>query len=409
MTEPAQAYFDDFGRGYLRLALSIDRHFPGYVDAYYGPAGIKAAVKSADPLPVAELRIMAQQLQATVPTADPARARYLGATLRGMLCSLDLIAGVEMDYLDEVRRIYDISPSSADEAQFEAAHRQLDAALPPGDAGDSLATRLERHRRLFEIDAATAMPLLSLAREETRTRTLRHVALPNDESVEVAMTSNKPWTAYNWYLGHSRSLIEFNTDMPLSAAGILGLFAHEGYPGHHTEATLKEQTLYLDKGYAEQSVMILHSPAAVIAEGIATTALEMIFGDDAHYQWNTDVLFPAGRLSDEVLAAATQLPAINHALKRLRRVTGNAAILYFSGRLNRKQTIDYIQTYGATTPARAEKSFSFLSHPLYRSYIFTYTEGYDLIDRQPDQGAAFRRLLVEQVLPSELATTQQND
>ncbi len=188
--------------------------------------------------------------------------------------------------------------------------------MPPGQSGETLAERLERHRRLFEIDTADALPLLDLARAETRARTLTHIDLPDDESVEVTLTSGQPWSAYNWYKGHGHSLIEFNTDMRLSAAALLGTFAHEGYPGHHTEAILKEQVLYHQKGYAEQSVMILHSPAAVIAEGIATTALEMIFRDGSHYEWNRDVLFPAAGLSDEALQAADQLPVITDALKQ---------------------------------------------------------------------------------------------
>ena len=87
----------------------------------------------------------------------------------------------------------------------------------------------------------------------------------------------------------------------------------------------------------------------------------------------------------------------------LRYVSGNAAILYHTGRLNREQTIDYIQTYGLVSPERAAKSFSFLSHPLYRSYVFTYSVGYDLIHAAADPAAIFRRLLTEQVLPSQLA------
>lgn len=59
-------------------------------------------------------------------------------------------------------------------------------------------------------------------------------------------------------------------------------------------------------------------------------------------------------------------------------------------------------TYGLTTAARAAKSFSFLSHPLYRSYIFTYSIGYDLIMGTADPATTFRRLLTEQVLPSRL-------
>lgn len=396
---------DDFGRDFLRLALSIDRHFPGYVDAYYGPPEIKAAVDQGDPAPLPDLQALTAQLAATIPDGDPTRAAYLAATLRAMSCSLELLSGMEIEYLDEVRRIYDISPTVADESVFEAAHRQLDAALPPGPPGDSPAERLERHRRLFEIDSAHALPLIELARAETRARTLTHITLPAGEAVEVTLTEGQPWSAYNWYLGGFRSHIEFNTDIPLSAAALAETFAHEGYPGHHTEAALKDQLLARERGYAEHMLMLLHSPAAVIAEGIATTALEMIFLDGSHHQWNMDVLFPAAGLTDEALEAATQLPAIEAAMRQLDRVMGNAAILYHSGGLNRQQTIDYLQTYGLGSPRRAEKTFEFLSHPLNRSYVFTYTEGYELIDRQPDKGPVFRRLLISQTLPSDLAQT----
>jgi hypothetical protein len=406
-TELAPIRVDAFGRDYLRLALSIDRHFPGYVDAYYGPPDIKAALEAAEPIPLAELQEQLAALQAAIPSGDAERSAYLGATLRAMACSLQLLAGEPVDYLEEVRRIYDIDPQLVDESVFEAAHAQLDDALPPGKPGASLADRMEAQRRLFEIDAPLAPSLLAMVQTETRTRTLSHIDLPAGEAVEVTLTSGQPWSAYNWYRGGFRSHIEFNTDIPLSAVMLLGLFAHEGYPGHHTEAVLKEQRLVRDKGYAEQTVMLLHSPAAVIAEGIATTALEMIFRDGGDHQWTRDALFPAAGLSDAALAAADQLPVITEAMKALRRVTGNAAIRYHNGRFSREQAIDYIQTYGLTSPARAEKSFSFLSHPLYRSYGFTYTEGYDLIDRQPDKGPVFRRLLSEQVLPSQLASSQQ--
>ena len=336
-----------------------------------------------------------------MPAADPARERYLQVTLGAMQCSLDLIAGKQVDYLDEVRRIYDIEPSLVDEAEFLGAQAKLDAILPAA-AGETLAERLESHRGLFEIDAAQAMPLLDMVRDETRRRTLHMVALPEDESVEVALVNDQTWSAYNWYLGNGRSLIEFNTDIKLSSAALLGTFAHEGYPGHHTEAILKEQSLYRDRGLDEQSVMILHSPAAVIAEGIATTALEIIFPDDSHYDWNLEVLFPAARLSAEAMEAAVLWPTISQALKQSRHVSTNAAILFHTGQLNREQTIDYIRTYDLSSPKRAEQIFRFLSHPLSRSYIFTYTEGYELIDKAADKHSIFNRLLTEQILPSEL-------
>jgi hypothetical protein len=393
---------DSFSSDYLRLVLEIHaHHIDGYVDSYYGPEEIKAEVDHSPPKTPAELLAAVADLQARVPTVEPARFAYLTAVLRGIDCTVRMLNGQTFDYLDEVYRIYDIHPAMVDEARLEAAHRELDAVLPTGANGVDLAARLKSWRKRFEIATEKALPLLELARVETRRRTTAIVALPDDEGLEITLVKGQPWGAYNWYLGNGRSLIEFNTDMPLGATGLLGTFAHEGYPGHHTEHMLKEMSLYRGKGYAEQAAALLHSPSAVISEGVATTALEMIFPDDSHHDWNVEVILPAAGIEAEP-GLAEKLRRIADAADSLRYVSGNAAILYHTGQLNKEQTVDYIQTYGLSTPDRAAKSFSFLSHPLYRSYTFTYSVGYDLIAAAADPAATFRRLLTEQVLPSEL-------
>ena len=389
---------DAFGRDYLRLVLEIHaHHIDGYVDAYVGPAELKAEVDAAPPQTPADLLAAVADLQERIPEGDPTRAAYLAAALRGIDCTVRMLNGRTFDYLDEVHRIYDIRPELVAEARFEEAHRQLDQVLPTGE-GD-LPGRLLAYHQAFEIDAARALPLLELARAETRRRTAALFALPDDEGVEVRLVSGQPWSAYNWYLGHGRSLIEFNTDMPMRATTLLGTFAHEGYPGHHTEQLLKEP-LYQARGYAEQAAMLLHSPTAVIAEGIATTATEMIFPDGSHHDWNVEVLLPAAGIAHDT--TADMMRRVAAAGEALAYVTGNAAILYHTGQLDRDQTIDYIRAYGLVPQNRAEKSFSFLSHPLYRSYIFTYSVGHDLIKATADPAATFRRCLTEQVLPSAL-------
>lgn len=389
---------DTFGRTYLTLVLEIDQHLPGYVDAYYGPPDIKAAVTAAAAPPPSALRDKLAWLVDHVPTGDPQRVQTLQATLRAVDCTLRLLAGESFDYLDEVQRLYDITPQPRDEALFTAAHAALDDALP---GQGPLAERMEQFRARYYLDKDALLPLVALARDECRRRTAQLVALPPGETIDVRLTSDQPWGAYNWYLGDSRSLIEFNTDLPVSALHLLGTFAHEAYPGHHTEAVLKEQRLYREHGHAEQAAMLLHSPAAVIAEGIATTALEIIFPDDSADAWNAAVLFEAAGIVPE---SAERVRAIRDAARALGYVTGNAAVLHHTGRLSRAQTVDYLQTYGLRTAASAEKSAEFLSHPLFRSYIFTYTEGYDLIaGAQGDRRALFLRLLTEALLPSQLA------
>lgn len=395
---------DLFSTDYLRLVLEIHaHHIDGYVDAYYGPEALKTEVEASPAKTSAELLDAVADLQARIPTTDPARQAYLAAGLRGIECTVRMLNGEAIDYLDEVYRIYDIRPELIDEARFTEAHKELDRALPVGKQGGSLGARLEAWRKMFEVETDKALPLLDLARVETRRRALAITDLPDDESVEVSLVKGQPWGAYNWYLGNGRSLIEFNTDMPLQATALIGTFAHEGYPGHHTEHLLKEKALYREKGYAEQAAMLLHSPAAVIAEGIATIALEMIFPEGDHHEWNVERLLPTAKIATTP-DMPEQLRRISNAGGDLRYVTGNVAILYHTGKLDREQAIDYIRTYGLVTAERAAKSFSFLSHPLYRSYIFTYSVGYSLIKATADPKQTFRRLLTEQILPSHLAT-----
>ncbi len=397
---------DKYGRSYLRLTLEIEKHIEGYVDAYYGPAELKAEVKAADKKSPAALLDDVAALRDVLP-ADASRRVYGEASLRAMDCTVRMINGEEFGYLDEVNRLYDIAPVPVDEAEFTAAHGVLDGML---DGGGHLRDRIQSRRQQFEVELPQLPALLDLARMETRKRTavfLQNYAthqLPDNDSVDVTLTNNQPWSAYNWYLGDGKSLIEFNTDVPVSALGILSTFAHEGYPGHHTESLLKEISLYREKGYGEQAAMLLHSPAAVIAEGIAVTAVEVIFPNNSRYDWIANVLLPAAGMGG--LETAVSLQKISKASGKLRYVSGNAAIKYHTGELSREQTIDYIQTYALTTPERAAKSFSFLSHPLYRSYIFTYTQGYDLMKagekKNGGKDVQYGRLLTEQILPSQL-------
>jgi hypothetical protein len=400
MTTQNAPTLDDYGRSYLQLVLEIEKHIDGYIDAYYGPAGLKTAVAATGKKDPAALLDDVVRLQASIPTAVPQRAAYLTAALRAIACTVRMLNGEEFAYTDEVERLYDIYPEPVAERQFEAAHRELDTLLP---GKGSLAQRIEARRQRYFTGKEQILPLLELARAETRRRTAELVNLPDNEGVEIRLTNDQPWGAYNWYLGNGRSLIEFNTDVPTSVLGLLNTFAHEGYPGHHTESMLKEMRLYRQKGYAEQAAMLLHSPAAVIAEGIATQAVDIIFPGDSHHAWTCDVLLPQAGIETE--ETAEQMARFSQASDQLRYVSGNAALLYHSGQLSKEQTIDYIQTYSLATPERAAKSFSFLSHPLFRSYIFTYTRGYDLIEQvanDTDKTALFRRLLTEQILPSQL-------
>jgi hypothetical protein len=389
----------EFNTSYVRLALALDRHIPGYVDAYIGPSEMRTEV-AAGPVPsVEDLGDELRWLQDNTPEDDPQRARFLRATLRAIEGTLRMLAGEEIDYLEEAALLYDIQPQPVDEAAFLQAHSVLDRLLPGEGA---LPARMKAWRDYYELPAEKVLPALELAREATRERTAALVELIPGEGLELRLTKNEPWSAYNWYQGNGRSLIEVNTDIPVNALSVLETIAHEGYPGHHTEAQLKERYLWQERGYGEQAVALLNSPAAVIAEAIATTATEIIFPGESAHAWVQEVLLPAAGIKPRETAA--ERAAIKKATHALRYTMGNAAIQYHTGKLDREATIDYLMTYDLSTPERAEKSFDFLSEPLGRSYVFTYTEGYDLLANaaRGNKTRLFKRLLVEQLLPSEL-------
>jgi hypothetical protein len=391
---------DPFGEAYLRLVLEIDRHIPGYIDAYLGPAALKEAVAAGPLRSPDDLLNDLARLRALTPTEDRSREQYVRTTLRAIEGTLRLLQGQKPGYLEEVAQLYDIRPRPVEESVFLAAHAELDTLLP---GKGTLSERIAVRRKSYELSKDKLMPAMELALNEVRRRTVPLAELVEGEDVELALVRDQPWGAYNWYLGNGRSRVEFNTDIPFFALGVLGTMAHEAYPGHHTEGQLKEARLWRGRRYAEHAAYLLHSPAAVISEGIATVALEIIFPDDSHHDWNVDVLLPAvGMRSAET---AEQMKRISAALNALRYVSGNAAYLYHSSAVDRAAAIDYTQLYGLTSPERAAKSFEFFTSPLFSSYIFTYTAGYDLIMAAAgdDRVALFTRLLDEQILPSQLA------
>lgn len=392
-------HLDEFSRNYLRLTLEINKHIDGFVDAYYGPVDLKAQVEAHDKIsPMALLENYAR-LCDLLPLDDPQRREYLEATLRALQTTLRVLNGDRFDYLDEVNRLYDIRPQRIDESDFTRAHAELDTLLP--DSG-SLSDRLEGWRKTYEVPRDKLLQVLDIVRAEVRRRTAALVDLVEGERIEFALVEDQPWSAYNWYRGDAHSLIEFNTDNPIVALDLANLFAHEGYPGHHTEHQLKEKHLYQERGWGEMAAALLHAPWAVTAEGIATTAVEIIFPDASHHDWTAGVLLPEAGLPP---ADPAQLKRIAKAREALRWVSSNAAILHHTGHLDEAQTVDYIRAYSLATEKRAQQGFRFITNPLFRAYVFTYTEGYTLIEHaaRGDKTPIFKRLLVEQILPSRLA------
>jgi hypothetical protein len=389
---------DQVGQEYLTLALNLDRHFEGFVDAYFGPEELRDAIRSAEPRALDALADDARQLQAAIEVSikDPQRKGFLARQALAMATVVRKLSGEQLDYVEEVELCFDISPQMVDEAVFEAAHAEMDRCLP-GDG--PLVERLEVWKHEQEIGADRILPAFQLAREETRRRTRSLLDLPPGEDVSLHLVADQPWSAYNWYLGNYRSRIDLNTDLPIRIGAVVPLMAHEAYPGHHTEHALKEYDLYRKQGRAEHAVQLLVAPESVLSEGIADSARAMILDDGELAAFLRDQLYPRAGLPPDMVEQQMRLAG---ARENLSGLGGNAALLLHRDGRSPTQVQRYIEQYGLLTPREAAQSMKFIQSTLFRAYIFTYTSGKRLLAPLLEGSQAhanFRRLLSEPYTP----------
>ncbi len=390
---------DEISHLYLELALGLDRHVEGFVDAYFGPPEIKDAIDAESPRPLGQLATQAARLLTMVAAEDlsPQRREYLGAQVRAIQVVIDKTAGHDLDFHREVEGIFDITPAMVDESAFAAAHAEMERVLP-GSGG--LRERLDDWKKRQELAPDRVLPIFELARGETRRRTLALYNLPAGEDVSLHVVNEQPWSAYNWYLGNYRSRIELNTDLPVRAGSVVPLVAHEAYAGHHTEHALKEQKLVREEGRAEHAVQLLLAPECVLSEGIGNSARAILFDDEELVAFLGDVIYPAAGLLGFDVERQVRL---SHATDGLRGVAGNAALLLHADGRPAEEVQAYIERWGLSTPQEAVQTLKFIQTPLFRSYIFNYAVGEELLApllRGPRAKENFGRLLAEAFTPS---------
>jgi hypothetical protein len=386
----------DVVTSYLELCLRLGRHVDGLVDAYYGPAEISEHIEAEELREPSRLVQDAAELLTSLEDAGlgDTRRRWLSSQLVGLETVARRLAGQEVAYEDEVERCYGVRPEWVDEAVFEAAHAELDEALPgPG----SLAERYQAWREGDVLRGEELAVVFQTLSEDFRSRTEELVGLPPGEDVEVEYVSDKPWTAFNFYLGDLRSRIEVNTDMAMTPSVVVELVAHEAYPGHHTEHAWKEQLLVREGADLEESAQMVGTPSSLISEGIASLAPEILLGDEEQE-------VTAAHLAATSVAYDPDLSsAVQAAFPPLGLVRGNTALLLHTRGASTEDAIEYHMRWALTSRKRAEHAVRFMTDPVWRSYVTTYTNGYDLcrdfVDGDP---ARFKRLLTEQLTPADL-------
>ncbi|HET9322288.1 MAG TPA: hypothetical protein VFO03_00295 [Gaiellaceae bacterium] len=379
---------------YVELGLRLGRHVDGLVDAYYGDPAVKVRI-DAEPLraPAALVAHAARLLEAL--DGDEQRARWLRAQLVGLETVARKLAGEELEFADEVERCYGIRPRRTAETELEATHAALDEVLP---GTGSLAERYQRWRESEIVPAEQLGAVLTDIVEELRRRTSELVGLPEGESYELELVTDEPWAAYNYYEGDLRSRIAINTDVPMATNFVTELLAHELYPGHQTEHGWKEELLYRRGSQVEASILMIGTPESLIAEGIAGLAVEIVLDDEEAF--SARVFARHGIAYDGDLARRVK------AVRRpLSRAWDNAALMIHEEGATEGEGLAYLERWALMSERRAKQAMKFIADPVWRSYVTTYEDGYEVCKSWvAGDPARFKRLLTEQLTPADLTS-----
>jgi len=396
---------------YVKLVLLVGQHDANFVDAYYGdpswkPAGAKV------PLPDLALQAAALHKEVTglVLPADAdepvrLRLRYLDKQLTAVEARIAMLSGRKYTFDEEAQQLYDAQPPHLSEADFKPTLDELETLLPgPG----SLFERYTAFRNGFVIPAAKVDSVFVAAIEGCRERTAAHVTLPAGETFTVEYVTGKSWSAYNWYKGKFTSVIQVNTDLPITIDRAIDLACHEGYPGHHVYNALLEQHLVRERGWVEFSIYPLFSPQSLIAEGTANFGIEVAFPGDARTAFERDKLYLLAGLDP---SAAEKYAEVQKLVGKLSYAGNEAARRYLNGEIDRAAAAGYLQRWAMSPKDRAEQRTRFFDD--YRSYVINYNLGQDLVreyvekrggtvDRPQERWKVFADLLSSPRLPSAL-------
>ena len=397
---------DPIARDYLLLALRLDQRIPGLVDAYFGPADLKAQADMEQLRPPARLAADAADLRARVAgeVADPQRARWLDRQTLALETHARALAGEELPYEEHLVRAFDYRPIRRPDERFREAAAALDRDVPgPG----SLAERLAAWDDALTVPPDRLPDLCAWLVERFRASATALFGVPEGESLRVQFVRDQPWSGYNWYDGGLASRVDINIDLPVRAPDLIRVMAHETFPGHHLEHAWKEADLVERQSRLEATALLINTPECLISEGLANLGLRFAVDPAAEAGLLAEVIDLAGIApghGDPLDWAERQV-----AVARLRRSMGeidvNAALMRHADGRSHDEVLAYLVDVGLMRPERAAKRLTFIEHPLWRTYVFVYSEGEQLLARWLDQAAPaarparFARLLHEQLTP----------
>lgn len=373
------AQLDPLAEQYVRLALALGEHDSDYVDAYFGPPEWREEARRQG-LTLAEIAAQADNLIATLQAMDATateallalRHNFLLTHLRSLAAVSRARDGLALSFDEESRLIYGFVAPSFPPEYYAKALKRLDAVLP-GDGPTH--ERYREFRQQFRIPGDKVEEIVRKGIDECRERTRQHMTLPDGEDFRLEFVSGQTWSAYNWYQGSGKGLIQVSLDRPRYLGTSIRLGCHEGYPGHHAFSSLLDDRYLQQHGWIEFSVLPLFSPQAVIFEGSGDLAAAVAFPGDARYEFLRDAIMPIAGIESADLDTMRRVRDLMH---EMRYAGIEAARKYLDGEWSKKETTEWLTNYALVAPEEIDAWFGFTER--YRAYRINYVLGEDLVE-----------------------------
>jgi len=396
-----------FGKDFLLLALRINKIDKGYVDFYVGPKKIckivnKESIKSPNKLLgdciTLETKLFNQGY-------DKKREQYLEKMLVSMKTSIEILNGVKIPFKEQFLGLYDVNLGPVNESELTDLKEEFNEAY--GRSG-SLKEGMNgiRIRRKVPQNRVLTMFKKALSITEERTKELFTDLIPKKEKIFIKLVNNTnsddlKWPYYEWYLCNFRSRLEINPSYNMYWSAFLSAAAHEGYPGHHTEFSVKEQKLYRELNQFEHSILVLKSPKLIISEGIANIAANVLFSYRDHAEIELHNFCPDSSKED-----SHEMLAMQYKAKRKQSLLWyNLAYHALVDKWSEERLIRYANNYEIFNQKDIKNLLKLISDPTYSTTVFSYNLGRNLIKNKYGEFPSvknFRNLLVNPILPSDL-------
>jgi len=397
----------EFGRDFLLLALRINKHKIGYVDFYIGPKKLRKVVDNEEITSPKKLLADSSTLQEKllIQGYHKARGRYIEKTILAMRTSIEILNGIDIPIQDQFLKFYDVPLQPVNEAELVNLKEEISEVY--GGSG-SLEQRMSKLRVRRTVPGVKVFNLFkkALSIVKVRTRELFVDLLPRNESININLLKkiNKDdvkWVYYNWYLGNYRSRIDVNPNFNMYWTTLLPAAAHEGYPGHHTEFSVKEQILYHDLNQFEHSILLLNSPKLFISESIAELATNMLYSYQEQAEIGLQNFCPDTSKDDSLEVLMIQ----NKAKSKLNLFWYNFAYHALIDKWSEENLIQYAMNFEVFSHESIINQLKKVYNLSHSTTIFSYNLGRKLIINNYGEFPSiknFRNLLVNPILPSDL-------